>query len=121
MPLVSEPLVSEPLISVIVPIFNVEAYLADCLESVAQQSLRDLEVVMVDDGSTDSSPLIAEEFARLDPRFRLVRQPNGGLGNARNNGVAQSRGEFFTFLDSDDVLPRGALAVLHESLRRTGS
>ena len=75
---------STPRVSVVVPIYNVERYLLECLESLAHQSLRDLEVVMVDDGSTDSSASIAAAFAASDLRFRLVQQPNGGLGNARN-------------------------------------
>ena len=74
-------------ISVIVPVYNVEAYLETCLESLAQQSVSDLEVVMVDDGSTDESAAIAERYVERDPRFKLVRQRNAGLGAARNTGV----------------------------------
>lgn len=108
-------------ISVVVPVYNVEAYLRECLESVAGQSFQDLEVVMVDDGSSDGSVAICEEFAARDERFRLVRQPNGGLGNARNNGTRAATGEFLHFLDSDDVLPRHALRTLIRSLDNTGS
>ena len=81
-------------VSVVVPVYNVEAYLRECLESVATQSFKDLEVIMVDDGSTDGSVAICEEFAARDERFKLVRQPNGGLGNARNNGAKEATGEF---------------------------
>ena len=108
-------------VSVVVPVYNVEAYLRECLESVAAQSFKDLEVVMVDDGSTDGSAAICEELAARDERFRLVRQPNGGLGNARNTGADAATGEFLNFLDSDDMLPRHALRTMVRSLDKTGS
>jgi CDP-glycerol glycerophosphotransferase len=108
-------------VSVVVPIYNVAAYLEACLESVAQQTVRDLDVVMVDDGSTDESAEIAERFAARDSRFRLVRQANAGLGAARNTGADHARGEFIAFLDSDDAVPRHAYEVLLGALDRTGS
>ena len=97
-----------PRISVVVPIYDVESYLATCLQSVARQTVRDLEVIMVDDGSTDGSRALAERFASRDRRFRLVTQPNGGLGRARNMGSDLATGEFLAFVDSDDVLPHDA-------------
>src|SRR3954463_382960 len=99
-------------ISVIVPIYNVEPYLQECLDSIATQTFRDIEVVMVDDGSQDRSAEVATAFASRDPRFQLVQQPNGGLGNARNNGIGRSAGEFLMFVDSDDALPPAALERL---------
>jgi CDP-glycerol glycerophosphotransferase len=108
-------------ISVIVPVYNVEAYLETCLESIAQQSVSDLEVVMVDDGSTDESAKIAARFAQRDPRFKLVHQQNAGLGAARNTGVPHATGEFLAFVDSDDVVPRHAYELLLGALDRTGS
>jgi CDP-glycerol glycerophosphotransferase len=110
-----------PLISVIIPIHDVEPYLHECLESVAGQTVRDLEVIMVDDGSADRSAAIAEEFAARDERFRLVSQPNGGLGRARNTGLDEAHGEFLSFVDSDDVLPANAYQLLLRSLKKTGS
>lgn len=104
-----------------VPVYNVETYLAECLDSILVQPLADLEVVVVDDGSTDGSGRIAEEYARKDDRIRLVRQENAGLGAARNNGVPLCRGEYLTFVDSDDVLPSDAYTPLVETLDRTGS
>ena len=77
-----------PRLTVVVPLYNVEEYLGACLHSLAGQAMADLEVVMVDDGSTDSSAAIAADFAAKDPRFRLIRQDNAGLGAARN---AQAR------------------------------
>ena len=108
-------------ISVVVPIYDVEAYLPDCLRSLAAQTLSDLEVVMVDDGSTDASAAVAERFAARDRRFRLIRQANAGLGHARNTGVAAATGELLAFVDSDDVVPCDAYERLAGSLDRSGS
>jgi CDP-glycerol glycerophosphotransferase len=108
-------------ISVVVPMYNVAPYLQTCLDSLAQQTMADLEVVMLDDGSTDETPAIAERFAARDSRFRLVRQANAGLGAARNTGVVHAVGEFIAFVDSDDVVPRHAYELLVGALDRTGS
>ncbi|MEY9841245.1 CDP-glycerol glycerophosphotransferase family protein [Streptacidiphilus sp. EB103A] len=112
-----------PQLSVIVPVFNVRDYLADCLDSIAAQTMADLEVVLVDDGSTDGSTEIAEEYAAVDSRFRLVRKENGGLGSARNLGVRSVHPDsrYLGFVDSDDVLPRGAYRYLYEALEESGS
>lgn len=110
-----------PMISVVVPIYNVEEYLRPCLESLAAQTEGRFEAILVDDGSTDGSARIAQEFVERDPRFRLISQPNGGLGKARNTGIDQARGEYLAFLDSDDLLPRDAYALLLGSLVATGS
>jgi CDP-glycerol glycerophosphotransferase len=110
-----------PRISVIVPIYDVEDYLEECLGSLAAQSHEDFEAILVDDGSTDSSAAIAAGFCSRDGRFRLLRQPNGGLSRARNAGAARAEGEYLAFLDSDDVLPPEAYARLVGSLERTGS
>jgi CDP-glycerol glycerophosphotransferase len=110
-----------PRISVVVPIYNVEPYLDECLDSIAGQTYRDIEVVMVDDGSKDSSPVIAERWVSKDKRFRLVTQPNGGLGNARNTGIKNAGGELLAFVDSDDYLAPNAYQLLVEALDETGS
>ncbi|MFG2002420.1 CDP-glycerol glycerophosphotransferase family protein [Spirillospora sp. NPDC048911] len=110
-----------PLLSVVVPFYNVELYLEPCLESLARQTLRDLEVVMVDDGSTDGSAAIAKDFAAKDSRFRLVQQENQGLGPARNAGVPHSAGKYLAFADSDDIIPRYAYDLMVSSLEETGS
>lgn len=110
-----------PRITAVVPIYQVEPYLDECLRSLREQTLGDFEVVMVDDGSTDGSAAIAERTAERDRRFRLIRQPNRGLGNARNTGVAAANGELLSFVDSDDVLPPDAYERLLGSLDRTGS
>jgi CDP-glycerol glycerophosphotransferase len=112
---------TSPKLSVVVPYFNVEDFIEECLASLAAQTLTDLEVIMVDDGSTDGSVLIAERYARQDPRFRVVTQENQGLGPARNTGVRHAKGKYLTFVDSDDVVPAKAFAQMVGSLERTGS
>ncbi|WP_069744190.1 CDP-glycerol glycerophosphotransferase family protein [Streptomyces sp. EN23] len=112
-----------PLLSVVVPVHNVEAYLEDCLRSVAEQTLDAIEVVMVDDGSTDGSARIAAEFAARDDRFRLVRQPNAGLSAARNTGVRHTTptARYLAFADSDDIVVHDAYERMTASLESTGS
>ncbi|KND31838.1 CDP-glycerol glycerophosphotransferase family protein [Streptomyces anulatus] len=112
-----------PLLSVVVPVHNVEAYLEDCLRSVADQTLEAIEVVMVDDGSTDGSARIAAEFAARDGRFRLVRQRNAGLSAARNTGVRHTTPTvpYLAFADSDDIVVHDAYERMTASLESTGS
>src|SRR3954468_17292479 len=110
-----------PRISVVVPIYNVEPYLEECLDSIARQTYRDLEVVMVDDGSKDNSPEIAKRWASTDERFRLGTQPNAGPAGPRNNGIKPAGGELLAFVDSDDYLAPNAYQLLVEALDETGS
>ncbi|GLW69801.1 hypothetical protein Kpho02_21000 [Kitasatospora phosalacinea] len=112
-----------PRLSVVVPFQNVEAYLAECLESIARQSFRDFEVILVDDGSTDSSTDIARAVCARDPRFRLIRQEANGPGHARNTGLRamHPEGEFLVFADGDDVVPEHAYEVLLRTLEQSGS
>lgn len=101
--------VSAPLVSVVIPCFNAERWLAQAVESVLAQSVRDVEIVLVNDGSTDRSREIAEQFG---DRITLIDQPNRGVSSARREGVRRSRGEFIKFLDADDLLPPDALEAL---------
>ena len=94
------------LISVIVPVYNAELYLADCLESLIRQTHRELEILVVDDGSTDGSATLSERFAGKDGRIRLLRKENGGVSSARNLGLDEAKGEYVAFVDADDwILP----------------
>lgn len=88
------------MVSIVIPAYNAAPFLRECLDSVRAQSFTDWEAVVVDDGSTDSTPDITQAYADADSRFRLLRKPNGGLSSARNHGVAHSTGEWVTFLDS---------------------
>lgn len=110
-----------PRLSVIVPFYNVEKYLADCLDSILSQGFRDFELLLVDDGSPDGSRAIAEQYVARDSRVRLLTRPNGGLGAARNTGVRAARGRYLTFIDSDDLLPPGALGALVAQADETGA
>ena len=101
-----------PRLSVVVPFYNNADQLGDCLTSIAKQTMTDLAVVMVDDGSTDGSADIAAAQAAADSRFTLVRVPNGGPGSARNRGVAAATGELLAFVDADDLLPPDAYSTL---------
>jgi glycosyltransferase involved in cell wall biosynthesis len=112
---------SSPLLSVVVPAYDVEDYLSDCLRSILSQSHNALEVVVVDDGSTDATGKIADRVAEEDPRVRVVHQANAGLGAARNEGVRRSAGTYLAFADSDDLVVAGAYAAMVGSLERTGS
>lgn len=102
----------EPMISVIVPVYNGERTLARCLNSLSRQSHRRLEVLVVDDGSTDGGPALCARRAAEDARFRLLRQPNGGVSSARNRGLAEAAGEFITFVDADDWVEPDYCAAL---------
>ncbi len=93
----------KPIVSVIVPTYNIQAYLADTLHSLRQQTLYNFEVLIVDDGSTDGSAAIAEEFVRRDDRFYLLQKPNGGLSSARNYGIEHARADYIALLDGDDL------------------
>ncbi|WP_406458520.1 glycosyltransferase [Streptomyces sp. NBC_00876] len=110
-----------PTLSVVVPFYNVAPYFPELLESLAAQHLDDIEVVLVDDGSSDSSPQIASSWVAKDERFSLVTQPNRGLSAARNAGAEQATGTYLAFADSDDVVPPTAYRALVDSLESTGS
>ena len=100
------------MVSVIVPIYNVEEYLEECLESIRNQTYTNIEVILVNDGSTDGSIEICDRFCQQDNRFKLLTQENQGLSAARNRGVKESIGEYIMFVDSDDVVKENIVEVL---------
>jgi len=91
-----------PLISIIVPVFNVEAYVERCIESLILQSYQNIEIIIVDDGSTDNSGKICDKYRESDSRVKVIHKQNGGLADARNTGVDKAKGEYIAFVDSDD-------------------
>ena len=97
-----------PKLSVIVPVYNTEKYLRDCIDSILAQTFTDFELILVDDGSTDNSGPICDEYCQLDGRIRVIHQKNGGVTVARKRGVEVSSGEYVTFVDSDDWIDRTA-------------
>ena len=105
------------IISVIVPFYNVEEYLEECLESIRNQTYTNIEVILVNDGSTDGSKEICERFCEQDIRFKLVTQENQGASVARNRGVKESIGEYIMFVDSDDVIKDNIVEVLFSYMK----
>ena len=104
------------MISIIVPVYNVETYLVECLDSIQNQTYTDFEVILVNDGSTDGSQAICEHYCQKDKRFRLMNQTNQGQSVARNNGVTASTGEFIAFVDSDDIILSNYLETLMQHM-----
>ena len=102
-----------PKISVIVPVYNVETYLTECLDSLLAQTFADWEAILIDDGSTDASGRICDEYAEKDARFRVLHQKNHGVSAARNAGLDAATGEFLAWVDSDDFIETHALETLH--------
>ena len=106
----------EPLISVIVPVYNVEKYLPRCLQAISEQTYRNLEIILVDDGSTDCSGVICDDYVAKDPRARVIHQPHTGLWAARNIGHDAAQGDYLFFPDGDDYFHRDLLRILYEAI-----
>lgn len=105
-------------ISVIVPVYNVAKYLPECLDSILNQTYRELEILVIDDGSTDGSGAICDEYARKDERIRVFHKENGGAASARNLGLREATGEYLAFVDSDDALEPDAYAFMLAQIRK---
>lgn len=110
---------ASPLISVIIPAYNTQDYLPRCLDSLLYQTLSDFELLLIDDGSTDGTGAIAGRYAATDSRVRVIHKENGGVSSARNRGLEVARGEFITFVDSDDMVLPTYLEKLHDALCET--
>lgn len=108
----------KPAISVVIPVYNVKPYLCECLNSVVNQTFTDLEIIIVDDGSTDGSGIICDEYAKKDLRINVIHKENGGLGNARNVGMDAANGKYIVFLDSDDYWDLSAMEKLINEAER---
>lgn len=102
-----------PKVSIVMPVYNVEKYLRECLESITSQTLKDFEVICINDGSTDNSLAILQEYANKDPRFKIISQQNQGQGVARNKGVDLITGEYIQFIDPDDWVETNMLETLY--------
>ena len=109
-----------PLVSVIIPVYNVQDFLRECLNSVVHQSYSNLEILLIDDGSTDASGEICDEYARSDARVRVIHKSNGGQASARNAALELARGEFLTFVDSDDVADADLVRTLLNLIKTFG-
>lgn len=105
-----------PRFSIVIPIYNTAPYLAECLDSVLSQTMGDFEVLAIDDGSTDTSAQILDEYAAKDARIRVTFTPNQGVSAARNLGIEQAQGEYLCFVDADDVITPNFLVALHAAM-----
>lgn len=105
----------QSLISVIIPVYNVERYLHQCIDSVLAQTYTNLEIILVDDGSPDASPTICDEYVQKDKRTKVIHKDNGGLSSARNTGLDAATGDFIYFLDSDDWIADCFIETLQEA------
>lgn len=106
------------MISVIVPIYNVEEYLSTCIESILNQTYKNLEILLIDDGSTDNSGKICDMYAKQDSRCIVIHQLNKGLSGARNTGLDYATGEYISFVDGDDYIHPQMLEILYEALQK---
>lgn len=111
----------EPKVSIVVPVYRVEKYLAQCVDSLLAETLTDIEIILVDDGSPDNCGSIADAYALLDRRVRVIHQKNAGLGPARNAGIAVATGEYIGFVDSDDWIDPEMYQRLYEAAKREGA
>ena len=109
------------LVSVIIPVYKVEKYLDRCVESIVNQTYKNLEIILVDDGSPDNCPRICDAWAEKDDRIKVIHKENAGMGMARNSGLETATGEYLMFVDSDDYLSENAVEVLYERMVVDGS
>ena len=114
-------MVDEGKISVVVPVYNVEDYLDRCVKSIISQTYENLEVILVDDGSADGSPVMCDSWAQKDPRIKVIHKPNGGVSSARNAALDAATGDFIGFVDSDDWIENDFYELLMKSLAENGS
>ena len=99
-------------VSIVVPIYNVEKYLEQCVDSIINQTLKEIEIILVDDGSPDNCPQMCDEYAKKDSRIKVVHKKNGGLSSARNAGIEVATGDYIGFVDSDDYIVNDATLKL---------
>lgn len=109
------------LVSIVVPIYNVKKYLEKCIDSLRRQSYKNIEILLIDDGSTDGSSKIVDKYARLDSRVIAIHKPNGGLSDARNVGIDNHKGKYIFFIDSDDYIHQDTIQILMDVAIKTNA
>ncbi|MBO5142223.1 MAG: glycosyltransferase family 2 protein, partial [Clostridia bacterium] len=109
---------NDKLVSIIVPIYNVEEYLEDCINSLIAQTYKNIEIILIDDGSKDRSGKICDSYSKIDKRIRVIHKKNEGLSSARNKGLEESKGEYISFIDSDDKIDIDFIALLMEHIEK---
>lgn len=107
-----------PIISVVLPVYNVKAYLAKCVDAVCNQTYKELEIILVDDGSTDGCAGLCDELAKKDARIKVIHKENGGLSDARNAGTLQATGEYISYIDSDDYVKPTYIEYLYSLIQK---
>ena len=112
----SEEFEMDKLISIIVPVYNVEKYVAECIESIIKQTYQNLEILLIDDGSTDNSGKICDKYAEKDKRIKIIHKENGGVSSARNLGLDLAQGEYIAFIDSDDFVSNKYIESLYSAI-----
>ena len=110
-----------PKISVIVPVYNCKKYIKKCVDSIINQTFKDLEIILIDDGSTDESGKICDELKLKDSRIKVIHQENKGVSAARNEGVKASSGDYISFVDGDDYLSEDMYEFLYDNLKKSGA
>lgn len=108
-------------ISVIIPIYNVEQYLSQCLDSIINQTYTNLEIILINDGSTDNSEKICNQYKLLDPRIIVIHKTNGGLSDARNTGIKIATGDYISFVDADDFIDENMYTILFQKINTTNA
>ena len=111
----------DKMISIIIPVYNAEEYLSECIESVLGQTYKNIELLLINDGSTDKSGEICDEYAQRDPRIQVIHKPNGGVSSARNMGLCHFKGEYVTFVDADDLIDRDFAKKMYENANQNDS
>ena len=111
----------EPLISVIIPVYKVEKYLKRCIDSVINQTYKNLEIILVDDGSPDNCPKICDDYSKKDKRIKVIHKKNGGLSDARNKGIEKANGDYISFIDSDDYVELNYIDFLYKILKENNA
>lgn len=105
-------------ISIIVPVYNVEEYLVECLDSLINQTYKNIEIILVNDGSKDNSPKICDDYARKDNRIKVIHKENGGVSSARNTGIKNASGKYICFVDSDDIVLKCYVSRMYEQIKK---
>lgn len=114
-------MVEKDKISVVVPIYNVDKYLERCINSIINQTYKNLEIILVDDGSTDNSGKIADKYKKIDSRIKVIHKNNGGLSDARNKGIRIASGKYISFIDSDDYIAEDMISYLYKLIKNNNS
>ena len=108
----------DKMVSIIVPVYNVEKYLEQCINSIINQTYKNIEIILIDDGSTDNSGIICDEYAKKDNRIKVIHKDNEGISATRNRGIDESSGKYISFVDSDDYIEKNMIEILYKDIEK---